>query len=64
MMIAANNLHQNISIFSEMKPKKEPSKVLVTEVGAKITSKDKVSNKESKRLFDRLLLTKDKVVKN
>ena len=38
--------------------------MLLTEAGGKITSQDKFFKKQTKRLFDRLLLSKDKSIKN
>lgn len=64
VMIAANNLHQNISIFTEGKQKRDSTKILVTEPGVIISSKDKGVKKENKKIFDRLLLTKEKGIKD
>lgn len=63
-MITANNLHQNISIFTESKPKKEVNRFLATETGENVFSKDKTTKKDNKRLFERLLLAKDKSLKS
>lgn len=62
MMITANNLHQNISIFTDGKCKRDTNKI-ATEPGEKIPSKDKAIRKDNKKLFDRLLLSKEKVGK-
>lgn len=67
VVISTNNIHQNISIFTE--DRQGPKKVLLTEGSVKPVrsslkqqprSKDKLIKKDSKKIFDKVRLRKDK----
>lgn len=68
-MISTNNIHQNISIFTEERPQQQGAKkILLTEGSVKgvrceltqTRSREKLMKKDSKKVFEKMRMRKDK----